>query len=135
MSYIKYKMSYTSNVYWICPLMPIYIYIYMSRSTIYFPSHEGKGNKSLDVFYCRVEGDGEDDRVLLIRSLILLLRLFSNSSWYKQSRYESVFIICWNQIYVHTKSIIFLPPSNSHSVSPPRRLMDDQASRDPTTIQ
>ena len=40
MSYIKYRMSYTSNVYRICPLMPIYIY--MSRSTISFPSYEGK---------------------------------------------------------------------------------------------
>ena len=40
MSYIKYRMSYTSNVYRTCPLMPIYIY--MSRSTTYFPSHEGK---------------------------------------------------------------------------------------------
>ena len=27
MSYIKYRMSYTSNVYRICPLMPIYIHV------------------------------------------------------------------------------------------------------------
>ena len=150
MSYIKYRMSY---VHQMCieyvSLMPIYIhgegnksiyiYIYIYICIEYlnyiFSFPRGEGNKSLDVLWCRVEGDSGDDGALLTRSLDLLLRLFSRSNWYKESRYESIFIIRWNQIYVRTKSIIFLPPTNSHSVSPPQMLVDDQAWQDPTTIQ
>ena len=131
MSYIKYRMSYTSNVYRICPLMPIYIHVYINYI---FSFRWGEGNKSLDVLCCRVEGDSGDDGALLTRSLDLLLRLFSRSNWYKESRYESIFIIRWTKIYVH-KIKFFLPPSNSHFVSPPRRLVDDHVWRDPTTIQ
>ena len=132
MSYIKYKMSY---IYQMCiEYVHWCLYIYMSINYIFsFPWGEGK--KSLEVLYCHVEGDGGDDGVFPIRSLILLLRIFSNSSWYKQSRYESIIIIHWNQIYLHTKLIIFLPPSYSHSASPPWRLVDDRVWQDPTTIE
>ena len=133
MSYIKYKISYIHQMYieyvhwhkiWhICPLMPIYMY--MSINYIFsFP--RGEGNKSLEVFGCYVEGDDVDDGVFFTCSLVLLFSLFSNLSWYKKSRYESIIIVHWNQIYVHTKLNIFLPTSNSHSVHPLQRLADNQ---------
>ena len=111
------------------------IYICIEYLNYIFSFPRGEGNKSLDVLCRRVEGDSGDDGALLTRSLDLLLRLFSRSNWYKESRYESIFIIHWNKIYVHTKSIIFLPPTNNQSVSPPQMLVDDQAWQEPTTIQ
>ena len=111
------------------------LYICIEYLNYIFSFPRGEGNKSLDVLYCHVEGDSGDDGVLLTFLLILLLRFFSNSSWYNQSRYESIFIIHWNQIYVHTKSIIFLPPTNNQSISPPQMLVDDQAWQEPATIQ
>ena len=115
--------------------LSLYIYICIEYVNYIFSFPRGEGNKSLDVLCHCVEGDSGDDGALLTRSLDLLLRLFSKSNWYKESRYELIIIIHWNQIYVHTKSIIFLLPTNSHSVSPPQMLMDDQASQDPTKIQ